>query len=361
MGQSLSVASSVLAALALGAPSSALASSNKFGLCCEGCNATQYGPFASAASWAYRYELAVSDPSALAWMNKNGVEFVPMVAHHEVNFFNGSKCDFNASTCTAHDIAAALMETSRALTGAPVRFLMAWNEAYDRNNYKSGKKWIPPHQAALWWGTILQPAATLARNLSLVSPTTGVETKKLVWLAQFLMACLDLGKQDGSCDVQSVAAFSVHDYKCAGAYWKDNYGDAREGAFQRKLVKALGGHGDFDWAEYVASRPIWVTETNCNGDGDQPGYQETCMRASGQRASEKDKEGGYLYGEGSFSTILDSLDTVSRVSWWNVYHKDPTGKQTFASLVHADGKLTPPGMAILARGRHVDCETQVLV
>merc|ERR1712166_1654159 len=105
-----------------------------------------------------------------------------------------------------------------------------------------------------------------------------------------LLACWAQRAQ--GCDVETIAAFSVHDYKCGESYWRVNYG--ANGTFQQNLKGYLTageekeGSGDGkDWSTYVDSRPLWVTETNCNGDYGYPSTQtvprtEQCARITGQ-------------------------------------------------------------------------------
>ena len=161
-------------------------------------------------------------------------------------------------------------------------------------------------------------------NVSLVSPTTGVEKNKLHWLANMLLECWS--QRASGCDVETITAFSVHDYKCSETYWRTNYGT--NGVFQTTLSQYLtasaGGKGK-DWKTYVAARRIWVTETNCNGDNGFPSSgpvsrSEQCARITGQRA---DKDCGQ-YGKcgiGSIAT-MQSLDTVARIAWWNTWQQN---------------------------------------
>ena len=114
---------------------------------------------------------------------------------------------------------------------------MGWNEAYDSSGakaWKVQKKYIAPVDAATYWRTVVQGLGQRA-GLALVSPTTGVETKKLGWFGDMLLACWS--QRDLGCDVETIVAFSVHDYKCGEAYWRDNYG--ANGTFQTNLKAHL--------------------------------------------------------------------------------------------------------------------------
>ena len=240
----------------------------KLGLCCMGCNATQYSPLGEVSSWAYRYSLWVDDPGATQWLVDNQVEFVPHLAHHHVPLPWGTACDFSSTEGAAIPLCTDTM-LDRAIAfakgqGLIMRHLMGWNEAYDKGNDKAAKKYIDPTTAATYWRMHVQGMASRS-NLTLVSPTTGVENKKLSWLGDMLLACW--AQRSQGCDVETIVAFSVHDYKCAEPYWRQNYG--KGGQFQRKLAAHLNNaHGSDgkNWTRYVELRPIWVTETNCNGD-----------------------------------------------------------------------------------------------
>eukprot|EP01043_Picozoa_sp_COSAG02_P062047 COSAG02_NODE_8469_length_2562_cov_1.366220_3_plen_292_part_00 len=263
------------------------ANSGKLGLCCMGCNATQYVPLGTLSSSDYRYQLWVDDPGAAQWLVDNQVEFVPHLAHHHVPLPWGGACDFfsgpngaGVPLCTD-----AMLDRAIAFAkgqGLAIRHLMGWNEAYDEGNDKATKKYIQPAVAATYWRTHVQGMAA-RNNLTLVSPTTGVEKKKLTWLADMLLACW--AQRSQGCDVESIAAFSVHDYKCAEPYWRQNYG--RGGLFQRKLAAHLtSGHssGGKNWTRYVDERLIWVTETNCNGD---TGFPPTALVSAQEQVRER--------------------------------------------------------------------------
>lgn len=328
----------------------------KVGLCCENCNATQYSPFSNASSWAYRYSLFIDDPSAAMWLADNRVEFVPHLAHHHVPLPNNAACNFDhagAATplCTAAMLDGALAYAKKQAT---VTHLMGWNEAYDRGNKKAKKKYIAPADAATWWRLHVQGMAARA-NLSLVSPTTGAEKNKLEWLGDMLLACWS--QRDQGCEVETIAAFSVHDYKCSEAYWRTTYGEA--GAFQTGLAAYLahgtagmdGMNSNYNWTAYVFARPIWVTETNCNGDTGWPPTAavtgpEQCARITGQRADAPCGDYGKC-GVGSIAA-MESMPTVARVSWWNTWQNNAGGdvKTANAMLVDATGTLFPPGRAV---------------
>lgn len=298
----------------------------------------------------------------LQWMALNHIEFVAHLAHHRVPLPNATACNFDiAPFCTAAALDSAL---ALAKTQANVTHLMGWNEAYDKGNSKAQKKYITPTDAATWWRVYVQGMAARA-GLALVSPTTGVETHKLEWMGDMLLACWDqrdlnrVHHVGPSCDVETITAFSVHDYKCSEEYWRENYGE--RGTFQKELAKYLAKGSTsrdqaaakraMNWTAYVETRPIWVTETNCNGDTGFPptaavSGTEQCARITGQRAAAACGSYGKC-GIGSIAA-MESMSTVARVSWWNT-HQNNYGhdvKTANAMLVNSSGGLYPPGRAL---------------
>jgi hypothetical protein len=153
----------------------------------------------------------------------------------------------------------------------------------------------------------------------------------------FLMRCWD-HRNDTTlpCDVSKVGAFAIHEYNCKASVWEDKF--KVEGAFRHSLTKALGSHGGKDSKTFVQSRNFWVTETNCNWDGDNPGSKEQCKRITGRGAKD--------YGEGSIRK-LNTLEAVSRYAWWNTFNSDTTNrsKTLHARLVTSNGSPTPVGQA----------------
>ena len=107
-----------------------------------------------------------------------------------------------------------------------------------------------------------------------------------------------------------------------------------------------------DWASYVDARPIWVTETNCNGDNGFPSTgpisnTEQCARITGQRAAQACGQFGKC-GIGSIAA-MESMVTIERVSWWNTWqtNKDHSNKTANAMLVDTMGQLFPAGRALV--------------
>ena len=341
----------------------AVSRASKLGLCCINCNATQYTPFTNL-SWAYRYSLFIDTPNAAMWFNNNNIEFVAHLAHKHVPLPEGKACNFDGvkgktPLCTDQMLDAALQSNGKDQT---VQYLMGWNEAYDQGGSKGKKKYITPAQAATWWRVFVQGMASRA-NLTLVSPTTGVEKNKLHWLGNMILECW--AQRNQGCDVDSMAAFSVHDYKCGETYWRDNYG--KQGVFQTTLKKFLYqgvsrelNNTEKNWTAYVDSRQIWVTETNCNGDTGWPptapvSAEEQCARITGQRMNASCG----LYGKCGVGSIaaMESMETIARVSWWNTWQRnvDNSTKTANAMLVNAMGKLYAPGRGIVNGVSTTDC------
>ena len=83
-----------------------VAAAGKLGLCCESCNATQYGPFSAAGSWAYRYSLFVDDADSAKWLGDNSVESFPTFKF----FLNSAEEDLPIVGADIGDVQAKLDE-----------------------------------------------------------------------------------------------------------------------------------------------------------------------------------------------------------------------------------------------------------
>jgi hypothetical protein len=293
------------------------------------CTSVQAEPFEDTASWFYTYSQQPK-PSLVDWANNRSVEFVPMIGWQFVEFVNGTRCSLGASksdACSVSDIVQSLQEGIDQLHVRP-KYLLGFNEPY--NHALSGG------DVADLWRRYIQPAAESAQ-LQLVSATATAGGDGLDVLKFFLMRCWDFRNDTSSpCDVQKISAFAIHSYECRERVWEENFNPSG-GIFRSSLVKALGGYGGHDWAGFVNSRPLWITETNCNWDGDTPGSKEQCQRISGRGAKE--------FGQGSIRT-LNQLESVDRYAWWNTFQSNTTRAMTLnARLVDANGTLTPVGRA----------------
>jgi len=162
----------------------------------------------------------------------------------------------------------AVLEETRS-TGLTMKYLMGYNEPWDTHN---PAKFMEHAEAAEHWRNYVQPVSE-KMGLKLVSPTTGHGLKKrrrkFEWMAGFLKECYTRRNlKENPCDVDKIKIFSVHDYRCKGKLWRQNY--KRNGKFHKSLVRSIRKYGRAtrgkNWNAYVAERPIWVTETNCNWD-----------------------------------------------------------------------------------------------
>jgi hypothetical protein len=220
-------------------------------------------------SWFYNYELAPTDWQ-VEWANANGIEFVPMVARDIIRRRDGgrccfepgspsSRCDAGEPTCTLDEVSDLLRTTKARMTTTPVTYLLGYNEPYNNDDD------LQPPEAVKYWRKFVQPAAEDA-GLTLVSPTTKYVSSQSQWLAQFLMRCYDARLLQRPCTVGKIKAFAVHSYDCRESFWERNYARANAqdpSNLWGNLKRALGTYGGHDWAKYVDSRPLWVTETNC--------------------------------------------------------------------------------------------------
>lgn len=86
-------------------------------------------------------------------------------------------------------------------------------------------------------------------------------------MADFLMACYDQKDDDDyPCDYTTISRFNIHNYHCSEDYINETWGP--NGSFLKKLKNQLGTYGGVDWDTFVSTTPYWLTETNCNWDGD---------------------------------------------------------------------------------------------
>jgi hypothetical protein len=302
------------------------------------CTSVHASPFENVP-WFYTYSQQPK-PSVVTWANDMGAEFVPMIGWKYVNFVNGTRCYLDASkapTCSVADVAQSLQEGISQMRIRPT-FLLGFNEPYNAG--------LSGGEVADLWRTWIQPAAEIAQ-LQLVSATATAKGDGLDVLKFFLMRCWDQRNDtEFPCNVSKVHAFAIHEYNCKASVWEDDFKAA--GTFRQTLVKALGTYGGQDWKTFVHNRSFWITETNCNWDGDNPGSTEQCKRITGQ--------GPKGYGQGSI-VQLNELATVSRYAWWNTYNSDTTNrsKTLNARLVTSDGTLTSVGRAYKNPYADVDC------
>ena len=151
------------------------------------------------------------------WADKNGIEFVPMIAKKYLkNQDRSLKCYFDDSNpkfplCTRQD-AIDTIRTSidERRNGICQRYLIGFNEQYN----DAPPIDLTPYEAALYWGRYVEPAA-VANGLILVSPTTADSTAAVTWFAKFLQRYYDR-RYDSTdpCDIDLVKIIAVHEYKC---------------------------------------------------------------------------------------------------------------------------------------------------
>ena len=322
-------------------------------------------------SWLYDYS---NDPTTYDWggdvlqkvdaeelldyMNDNNIEYVPMMPARTFQPISGptdtgGSCylltnespreireraerfvdhSVQISTCTVAQMVEQLRSLRDRMT-APIRFVMGMNEPWLVEPVMSGE------EAAEIWRLYQQPAAEQA-GLSSISPTINHGNPE--WMGEFLRACFDRRHSDPPCDVESIAAFAVHAYECSESFWRQQHGPRDQ--FRQRASAEMDGYGGKDWEAYFGARRFWVTETNCNWeDDDLPDGTEQCLRASGGKPSS--------HGQGSIAT-LNELADVEAYSWWTLTNEHSPGtKQYNARMVDLQGRLLPPGRAVVSVNR----------
>lgn len=301
-------------------------------------------------SWYYMYDpypTRTGRLSTLAMAKASGKEFVPMISEHKfyLDESHTAYCVFvqrlvaeDAPLCDTATVQKSLKRMLGEFSGHAVkpRYLMfdnePWTQSPDTNATWNGQNVkVTPWQAASKM-VIVQPAADRL-GLTLVSPTAD---QKGVWISEFLKQCVQMP----GCDINKIQVISVHKYVCSRKSWQEDFVERKWQARLLERVKDSGnGMTPEKWADYINTRRIWVTETNCNGDPDyrraaqqpDPQYpirtqEEFCLRASGQENPE-------VYG--SLQELL-SMDTsnVERVSWWVAY-----ASKAFAGRKQTDSRV----------------------
>ena len=139
-------------------------------------------------------------------------------------------------------------------------------------------------------------------------------TARIDWTVEFLQACWELrDASEGACDVKSIEVFAMHDYTC---FYQDSLNkyqvnSTKEDSFYKYLIdkltdKQLEGGQTFDWASWIPSIPIWITEQNCNHE--IPPYAQTsnvkaCQELTGTWTSDS------RWGKGSVYAVRE-LDNI---------------------------------------------------
>ena len=257
------------------------------------------------------------------------------------------------NVCTTQDVIDALNKTkaNRSNSNAPVKYLMGFNEMYNDPVSKDGND-LKPREAAYYWRKYIQPAAE-ANKLDLVSPTVGGTARAVTWFANFLKKCYDKrNNEEYPCKIKLIKKFALHHYDCRESKWVKWFG-GENSRLMRMLTEELGTYGGKkNWGEYVRSRDIWVTETNCYWEnrlhamlGDpHPSSKEQCLRVTGQKQE--------THGKGSLVT-MEGLDNIERYAWWTMWSKQI--KPNY--VTYEGGHLSPIGRAYLSPGNtSMDCE-----
>jgi hypothetical protein len=117
--------------------------------------------------------------------------------------------------------------------------------------------------------------------------------------------------------------------------------------------------GQMDWKEFLDTRNLMVTETNCNWDEKEDLFstpEVQCMKITGQyRKKDKLKsDAGLYYGKGSIAWMMDAPN-ISHFVWWNAYNVNTKNvwRVSSQSMMDADGNLSATGRA-LTRGLDAD-------
>jgi len=268
----------------------------KAGIVCYGCSPVMFEALTPIANYHYNYKLFPVPDFPYEWANDNNLEFIPMISKKDIKLPDGSYCHMDADVvaeksrkfthCDLDTIAGILNDVKSKVS---TKYLMMFNEAYKHSDKKPWK-WQEPQDVVDYWRKFFMPLAK-ATDLKLVSPTTGKEEDKLMWTADVLKKCYLLKDDpDYPCDVETIQAWSIHDYQCKAKRFRRHYGEKVWYEDLAELLRDDEEVGSYDWRTYVEARPIWMTETNCNWDGGQdedPGDKAACRRITGDAYNHK--------------------------------------------------------------------------
>jgi hypothetical protein len=114
-----------------------------------------------------------------------------------------------------------------------------------------------------------------------------------------------------------------------------------------------------DWKEFLDSRNIMVTETNCNWDQKEDLFstpEVQCEKITGQfrKKDNKKTDAGLFYEKGSIAHMMNA-ENISHFAWWNVYNSNTKNvwRMSSQSMMDAEGNLSATGRA-LTRGLDAD-------
>ena len=301
-------------------------------------------------SWWYNYFHWIPNASNIDFIDREGIEFVPMIDQNKVKMRKWKKCWLTGENrfgekmkkCDVDTLIDEIAQTRDEL-GVDMRFLIGLNEPYDKN-INLPDKWVEPRVAASLWGEYWIPIAE-ALDLRLVSPTSIMKPDKAVWMADFLKGCWEQRDKDvNPCKIDTIEVFNIHHYTCKYNDYMNAYDvdSTHKNSYYQFLIDALTdpeweGHADRDWDEFIRARPIWVTETSCQSDKwpETIPQQEQCLRMTGQK--------GGKWGKGSIQALKE-LDNVHRVAPFVYYSAVEWDDEV---MVNHDGEWLPTGRAIL--------------
>ena len=314
-------------------------------------------------NWFYSYFLHIPKQDTIDWLNENNIEFLPMIGSDRT--WAGrwkKKCwmtgkDENGNEkpkCDLDDMIWSIQNTQDQLN-TPIEWLMGFNEPWDPNpNLKW--KYTDPWTAAELWGEYFQPLADHF-GLKLLSPTTlqKRDKGKAQWYVDFLKSCWELRDSEYACDVTSIKATSIHEYKCFYDLWYEYYDvDSSKWTdenFYKFIIDQLEdpeweGHDAMDWYTLITETPLWITETNCNYDNPNPKYYpdtvDMCLRSTGQA---EDNANGMSYGPGSIKAAWE-MDHVHRIAWFLTNAKNNVPVNQAACMLGDDGEWLPIARAL---------------
>ena len=298
--------------------------------------------FVSKIGWFYTYNHSLSD-EWISWANKNRVQFVPMVWGRWIKW-GDKKCKLGEKGCDAKKLIKVMRPTLEKLKGqARPKWLMGANEPWNQVQAN-----LTPWETVEIWRKYLQPAADELR-LKLISPNVTEKEKEIEWMAGFLKRCRDFSKDKNyPCILGKIKAFGIHTYKCKESHWNKHYG---KGNKIRKTLKlkmgTYGGKSSKWWGQYVGKRKFWVTETNCNWDGDAPSSVEQCKRITGKRKRS--------HGIGSINHMMKN-NKVMGFAWWHTYNKNTIQRALNSRLSYKGGTLKPVGRGYLRPNTRTNCK-----
>jgi len=298
--------------------------------------------FRSKIGWFYTYNHTLSD-EWIKWANKNKVQFTPMVWGRWIKW-GDKKCKLGEMNCDAKKLIKVMSGTLEKLNGqAKAQWLMGANEPWNQTQAN-----LTPWHAVEIWRKYLQPAADKLR-LKLMSPNFTEKEEEIEWMANFLKRCLDASKDKAfPCSIGKIKAFGIHTYKCKESHWKKHYGQGNKirKALQLKMG-AYGGKSKKWWGQYIKQRKFWVTETNCNWDGDAPSNIEQCRRITGKR-----KES---HGKGSINHMMKN-NKIEGFAWWHTYNGNKIQRALNSRLSYKGGTLKPVGKGYLRPNNKTNCK-----